>query len=68
MSEPQYPDGKLGEDDEGEVGVAIGIKDGNVIIMFPQPVAWLGLPPEQAMEFGRTVIKRARQIIDQSKH
>lgn len=68
MSEPNYPDGKLGEDDEGEVGVAIGIKDGNVIIMFPKPVAWLGLPPEAALEFGRTVIKRARQVIDQRKH
>lgn len=68
MSEPHYPDGKLSEDDEGEVGIAIGIKDGNVIIMFPKPVAWLGLPPETAMEFGRTVIKRARQAMDSIKH
>lgn len=68
MSEPQYPDGKLNEEDEGEVGVAIGVKDGNVIIMFPKPVAWLGLPPEQAMEFGRAVIKRAREVMDGVKH
>ncbi len=66
--DPQYPDGKIHETDEGEVGVAIGIKDGNVIIMFPKPVAWLGLPPDAAMEFGRTVIKRARQVMDSIKH
>jgi len=68
MSDEQYPEGKLNEEDEGEIGVAIGIENGNVIVMFPKPVAWLGLPPEQAMEMGRTLIKRAREAIDMTKH
>ena len=68
MTDPKYPEGQLGFDDEGAIGVAIGIKDGNVIIQFPTPVVWLGLPANQAAEMGRTLIKKARQAIESSKH
>jgi hypothetical protein len=67
MNEPEFPDGKLNEEDEGEIGVAIGIEDGRVIIMFPKPVAWFGLPGEQSIEMGRTLIKRGREALAKAK-
>lgn len=68
MNEPHYPDGKLNEGDEGEIGILIGIEDGNVIIQFAGPVTWLGLPGDQAIEMGRTLIKRGREAINLVKH
>lgn len=68
MSDPHYPDGKLNEEDEGEIGILIGLEDGNVIIQFPSPVVWLGLPGDQAIEMGRTLIKRGREAINLTKH
>jgi hypothetical protein len=67
MSDDHFPDGKLNEEDEGEVGIAIGIKDGRVIVMFPKPVAWFGLPGEQSIEMGRTLIKRGREALAMAK-
>ena len=55
-----YPRGKLGPHDEG--GLAIGIakdKRGNIIVNFGTPVAWFGLPPEQAIAFARLILKHA---------
>ena len=54
--------------DEGEIAIAIGVEEtGNVIINFGKPVAWLGLPAEQAIEMGRTLIKRGREALDLTK-
>jgi hypothetical protein len=63
-----YPDGMLNEDDEGAINIAIGIEEGNVIVNFGKPVAWLGLPGDQAIEMGRTLIKRGREAINLTKH
>ena len=68
MSDPQYPEGKLNPSDEGEIAIAIGIEDGNVIINFGKPVAWLGLPGEQSIEMGRTLIKRGREALKMVTH
>ena len=65
--DPQFPDGKITPDDEGSISVAIGIDNGNVIINFGKPIAWLGLPPAACMEMGRTLIKRAREAIEMEK-
>ena len=69
MDEKQYPEGKLNESDEGEIAIAIGIEGDNVIINFGKLVAWLGLPGEQSIEMGRTLIKRGREALDnRTKH
>lgn len=68
MEDSQFPEGHLSLDDEGKIGIAIGIKDGNVIIQFPKPIAWLGLPADQAMEMGRVLIRRGREAIELAKH
>lgn len=58
----RYPHGKLNDDDEGELRVAIGHERGNVILDFYKPVKWIGLPPEQAMGLARLLVHHALAI------
>jgi hypothetical protein len=57
----QFPQGKVSDDDEGELrlGVAYDKLNGIVRIEFGKPVAWLGLPPPQAIEFAKVLMKNA---------
>lgn len=64
----QYPDGKMSEDDEGAISVALGIKDGKVMIIYPKPVAWIAYPPEEAIAFGAAIIAKAQEVIKPVKH
>lgn len=57
----EFPHGKINDDDQGAIrlGVAYDKLDGIVRIEFGKPIAWLGLPPPQAIEFARVVLKHA---------
>lgn len=55
----RFPRGQLHETDEGEVALAVGIDADCVVIVFPKPVAWFGLPVEQARELAQIILKRA---------
>lgn len=44
-----FPHGKLNGSDEGGIRFAVGEDGGNVVINFGTPVAWLGMPPQQAI-------------------
>jgi len=55
----RFPEGKIHDSDEGEIRFAVGSKDGNVIIEFGKPVAWLGLPPDLARELAVLLTKHA---------
>ena len=39
----EYPRGKIRQDDDGQVSVALAIQDHTLILAFPYPVSWLGL-------------------------
>jgi hypothetical protein len=54
-----YPLGKLNPDDEGGLRIGITNKDGAVIINFGTPVAWFGMPQDQAINFARLIMKKA---------
>lgn len=56
----QYPDGSLGPHDEGalQMGVAHDSK-GTVILNFGKEVSWIGMPPEQAINFARLILRHA---------
>ena len=56
-----YPDGKLNADDEGGIAVAIAYDPNNdtVHIDFGKPVAWIALPPSQAVAFAELIIHHA---------
>lgn len=55
-----FPDGKLGEHDEGEIVYGVSDKDGVVIINFGKPVSWLGLRPSDAHELAGALVERAK--------
>lgn len=58
----QFPEGKLREDDQGEIKFGVGVSNGNVVLDFGTPVKWLGLPPAQAIELSKMLAARAAEI------
>lgn len=59
----KFPEGKLTDDDEGEIRLAIGAKDGNVVIDFGQPVCWTAMPPDAALKFAAALIEKAKSLL-----
>ena len=57
----EFPQGKLNDYDEGAVriGVAYDKLDGIVRVEFGKPVAWLGLPPPEAINFAKLLLKNS---------
>ena len=62
----EFPGGKLTEDDEGALNLAIGGKDGKVVIDFGTPVVWIGLTPQEAAEFASLILKYAKEMARQN--
>lgn len=58
----EYPRGKLSEDDEGALNIAIGVRDKTLIINFGKQVGWLGFGKDDALAFANAVIKRANEM------
>lgn len=57
----KFPDGQLSPDDEGEIQFGITNANGQVIVNFGKPVAWLGMHPSQAMAIADALIKHAHE-------
>lgn len=56
----KYPKGSLGPHDEG--ALALGVANdgqGNVHINFGKDISWLAMPPEQAVEFAKLILRHA---------
>lgn len=58
----QFPRGKLNEHDEGELRMAVVMKDDHVMLYFGKPIAWLGLDPVTARAMGQSMIEKANEI------
>lgn len=60
-----FSQGKVDDTDQGDLrmGVAYDPVDGIVRIEFGKPVAWLGLPPAQAIEFARLLLRNAEKAV-----
>ena len=56
-----YPQGKLTEDDEGAVRMAIGIVDNKVMIDFGTMLQWVAMSREEAIEFAGMIIEKAKK-------
>jgi hypothetical protein len=54
-----FPRGKFNKDDEGEIKIAVGVKDKTVIIDFGTPVAWLGMDANQALALAESIRQKA---------
>ena len=54
-----YPRGRLNPMDEGAIEIAVGVQQDVVVLTFPEPCKWVGMPAEQAEELARTILARA---------
>ncbi|HEX3520845.1 MAG TPA: hypothetical protein VHT52_02020 [Stellaceae bacterium] len=57
-----FPHGKLNDTDEGGLRIAIGEEKGNVMIEFGKATAWIAMPPDRALAFAATIVRRAMMI------
>lgn len=58
----KFPQGKLREDDEGEIRIAIGHQDGKVIMNFGKQTVWIGFDSRQARQVAASLIEHAEFI------
>jgi hypothetical protein len=61
----KFPDGKLGEEDCGEINVGIDVRDGRVVVTFGAPIYLLWMSPEEAISFGEAIIRVGRKAISE---
>lgn len=54
-----YPEGKLGDDDEGQLSLGIVAKDGQVRIFFGKKISWFALPPPAALGLAQAIMTTA---------
>ena len=59
----KFPDGKLIEEDQGEIALALDIRDGRVEIIFENPVNWIAMTPDQAVDFAAKLIEKAHEAL-----
>jgi hypothetical protein len=56
----KYPHGSLGPHDEGAVQMAVAHDSkGNVHIDFGKDLSWFAMPPEQAINFAKLILRHA---------
>ena len=58
----RLPHGKLTASDVGEIRMAVGAKDGKVVMHFGQPTEWVGMTPAQAKDMARLLVEHAQGI------
>lgn len=63
----EHPQGKLNKSDEGAIQLGIAHEKGKVIIQFGTPVAWLGMPPREALEFANLIVEHAHKATLEDK-
>lgn len=57
----RFPEGRLTEDDEGEIRFGVAVTQGKVLIDFGKPTHSLGLNPQQARELGESLLSGAEE-------
>lgn len=58
----KYPKGKLNNDDEGELQIALTRKDNVIIISFGKNISWIGFNKTLAIEFANAILEKAEEI------
>jgi hypothetical protein len=54
----QFPRGKLTDDDEGQIALVVGERDGTIIIDFGKSVVWVGMSKPEAIAFAIAILHR----------
>jgi hypothetical protein len=55
----EFPEGQLHPSDEGQIKIAVGNRDGKVVLAFGAPVAWIGFPPDDAEKIATDLLRHA---------
>jgi hypothetical protein len=63
----QYPEGKLNEEDQGELAIGVVADGGKVIIHFGVPTQWVGMGPRKCKDLAQMLIKSADRALRQSR-
>lgn len=62
----EFPQGKLTQDDEGELRAGIAVYKDKIVINFGKPVTWLALDTVQALDLAKMLTEKATEV--QSKN
>lgn len=58
----EFPAGKIDPDDQGELRMAIGVQDGQVVIHFGKPIRWLAMDPACAKNFAQLILQKVTLV------
>lgn len=58
----KFPDGKIHDDDAGEIKLAVAHDRDFVHIRFGTPIEWLSLPPKEAKELAALLLTHAEAL------
>ncbi len=58
----EFLEGKLVKHDEGELRYAVGVYEGEVVINFGTPVAFVAFPPAMARELAKSLVEHADSV------
>lgn len=61
-TERRFPRGRLSQDDDGELEIAIGVANNAVVINFGRPVRWIGLGAFEAKTLAGLLLKHAADL------
>lgn len=62
MQKDKYPRGKLNEDDEGVLDIAVGVQDKTLIVSFGKNISWFGLSKSEAIAFASHIMGKATEM------
>lgn len=58
----KYPDGKIADNDEGEIKIGITTMKERIVIDFGKPIHTVGFEADQALSIASVLVKRAMEI------
>lgn len=58
----EFPDGKMRDDDDGELRIAIGTHRGNVVFELGAGTKWFACDPATARQIAATIFNKAADI------
>ena len=58
----KFPDGKINEEDEGEIKVGFTISKGKLIMGFGKKIMWIGLTKEQVKEWAEYLLEKYKEM------
>lgn len=61
VSEPTVIGEEEGEEEAPDLGISVGVENGNVIIVFSQRLTTIGMPPKAAEDMANALLKHAAE-------